>query len=169
MRSSFDDAVLCFLRALFKILGIVLRPPLDAKPRRHTDGAADECDCDRPGFELGSHMSSPKCLAVNLDSYPGDVIPFGAEGVEQHGRCKRYARARYFGDHSVETQGSGAPCLLSWFLQDQSNCGLQELLYPLARRQDNFHGKLKREDRLVQAQLPMSSRSARISLARPHE
>src|ERR1700730_6339549 len=111
MRSSFDDAVLCFLRALFKILGIVLRPPLDAKPRRHTDGAADECDCDRPGFELGSHMSSPKCLAVNLDSYPGDVIPFGAEGVEQHGRCKRYARARYFGDHSVETQGSGAPCL----------------------------------------------------------
>ncbi len=57
MRFSFDDAVLCFLRALFKIVGVVLRPPLDAKPRCHADGAADECDCDKPGFEFGSHVA----------------------------------------------------------------------------------------------------------------
>ena len=46
--------------------GIVLRPPLDAKPRRHADGAADECDCDQSGFEFGSHLAflHSQCTAV---------------------------------------------------------------------------------------------------------
>jgi hypothetical protein len=115
-------------------------------------------------------LPSKQCLAVNLDSYPGDVTPLGAEGGLSSTVDANDTRERGISvPHSVETQGSGAPCLPSWFLQDQSNCGLQELLYPPATRQDNFHGKLKSQDRLVQAQLPMSSRSAWISLARPHE
>jgi hypothetical protein len=28
--------------------------------------------------------------------------PMGADGVEQHGRCERYARARCFGDTRVQ-------------------------------------------------------------------
>src|SRR6266851_3537067 len=133
MRFSFDDAVLCFLRALFKIVGIVLRPPLDAKPRCHADGAADECDCDRPGFEFGSHMGSPKQTMPRCESRGGLSSTVDANDTRERGISV---------PHSVETQGSGAPCLPSWFLQDQSNCGLQELLYLPARRQDNFHGKL---------------------------
>jgi hypothetical protein len=53
---------------LFKILRVVLRPPLDAEPRCHADGAADECDCDKSGFEFGSH-----CTAVPYKPNLGSV------------------------------------------------------------------------------------------------
>jgi hypothetical protein len=53
---------------LFKILRVVLRPPLDAEPRCHADSAADECDCDKSGFEFGSH-----CAAVPYKLNLGSV------------------------------------------------------------------------------------------------
>jgi hypothetical protein len=60
---------------LFKILGVVLRPPLDAKPRCHADGAADECDCDKSGFEFGSNVAFPRrqCTAVPYNPNLGSV------------------------------------------------------------------------------------------------
>src|ERR1700681_4339655 len=69
--------------------------------------------------------------------------------------------------HSVATHGSGAPCQFSRSFLDQSNRGRRERSYSPPGRLDNFHKKPKIQDRLVQAQLPMNARPARIS--RLHE
>jgi hypothetical protein len=71
--------------------------------------------------------------------------------------------------YGAPDRGSGAPCQSSWCFLDRSNCRHQELLYSPARRPGNFRGKLTNQDRPVHAKLPMSSCSARISLARPLE
>ena len=82
-------------------------------------------------------------------------------------RYERCARGAVAAARPVATHGSGAPCQFSRPLLDRSNWGRRERSYSPPGRLDNFHKKPKSRDRLVQAQLPMDARPARIS--RLHE